>query len=147
MEELIVAIVSGFVAGAILGKLSRRAQNKAVFKDKKIESSKDVLHEARKAHQIGADSAAILLAFGAVELTLRERTNFNDSKHSINQILKRLEQTNAIELSTLMDIRQLANTRNKTVHNSNESKKYTESKVDSYLSKAQQVVNALSLLN
>ena len=147
MEQLLIAILSGFVAGALISKLSNNAKNKPVFKGEKIENSKDVLHEARKAHEIGADSAAILLAFGAVEMKLREKTDSHDSKHSINQMLQQLKETSKVEDSTLMTIRQLANIRNHTAHSAIESKKYTDSKVDSYLTKAQQVIRELSTIN
>ncbi|WP_155483488.1 hypothetical protein [Vibrio harveyi] len=147
MDELLLAILGGFVAGALISKLSNRAKNKPVFKSEKIENSKDILDEARKAHDMGADSAAILLAFGAVELKLRERTNSDDSKFSIHQMLESLEQEQKLSKTTSLSIRQLAKIRNQTVHSPKESKKYAEAKVESYLKKVSDVLRELSTVN
>ncbi|MBN8105549.1 hypothetical protein [Vibrio vulnificus] len=147
MEDLLIAIVSGFLAGAIISRLSNKAKNNPVFKSEKLENSKDILHEARKAHELGADSAAILLAFGAIESKLREKTKLNDSTFSINKLLEELNKRSEVDESTVVMIRQLANIRNQTVHSSEVSKKYTDNKVESYLHKAQQVLKNLSQIN
>lgn len=142
MEEFIIAALAGLFAGAIFKKLSDKAQKVPVFQNK-IKNYNDILNEAKKAHEIGADSASILLAFTAVESRLRELTSNNDSTYLISHMLSELIERNKINSDTEKLIKQLEKARNETAH-SGESKKFSELKVLNYLEKAELIISKLS---
>jgi hypothetical protein len=146
MEELIVAVLAGLFAGAMVKKLSDKAKNVPVFKDEKISNSNDILNEAHKAQKIGADSASIMLAFSAIESRLRLLTGHDDASYSINNMIDELHERRKINLETVKLIKQLSKIRNETVH-SGESKKFSESKVSSYIDKAELVLEKLKQNN
>lgn len=143
MEELLIAVFAGFLAGAVMNKLSNQAKKVPVFKNEKLKNSKDILFEATKAKEVGADSASILLAFGAIESELRKISGHKESTYSIQKILSELESDNVIEPQIVSLIRQLAKIRNETAHGVS-SKKFSDEKVSSYLERAKAVLNELA---
>ncbi|EZH79201.1 hypothetical protein AU05_17610 [Ectopseudomonas composti] len=144
MEELIAAVILGLFAGAVLKKLSDSAKTMPVFKDDKISDYKDILTEAHKAKNIGADSASILLAFGAIESSLRKISGHNESGYSVSRITSDLLKAGEIDNSTADLIRQLNKIRNETSHSIDAHSKYSETKVSSYLESVRKVLSALA---
>ncbi|MGE6447730.1 DUF4145 domain-containing protein [Pseudoalteromonas tetraodonis] len=143
MEELLIAVFAGFLAGALLNKLSNKVKKVPVFKNDKLKNSKDILSEATKAKDVGADSASILLAFGAIESELRKISGHKESTYSIQKMLAELESEKAIDPHLTSLIKQLAKIRNETAHGAN-SKKFSDTKVTSYLERSKTVLNELA---
>lgn len=143
MEELLIAILAGLAAGALLKKISDKAKSVPVFKDEKINSPGDILAEAKKARDMGADSACILLAFGAIESRLREISGEDSSAYQLNNIITSLTKSEKIPVETANTIRQLANIRNETAHG-DASKKLSSLKVNTYIEKTESVLSSIS---
>lgn len=142
MEELLLAIIAGFAAGIIAKKVSDKAKSIAVFKGMNLKNSKDILAEANKAREMGADSAAILLAYGAIESRLRQISGHNESSFSVTDMVKMLESENRIDPEISLTIRQLSKVRNETSHGET-SKEFSKTKVTQYIDRATSVLKSL----